>query len=94
MQMMDLLNCFYIIFIQSGSDQLMEKMGELNETFNKHRLRLQIVIELKQQEQLEIMEGLRDDPQNDLFSDTSSITGQSAASSTSSRSSKGTRTSG
>ena len=78
----------------SGSDNIMEKMKELNETFEKHRTRLQLVIETKQKEQLEIMEGLRDEPQNDLFSDTSSITGQSAVSSSSSRSSKGTRTSG
>ena len=71
----------------------MEKIKELKDTFSKHRLRLQIVIENKQKEQMEIFEGLRDDPQNDLYSDTSSITGQSAISS-SSRSSKGTRTSG
>ena len=72
----------------------MEKIKELKETFNKHRTRLQIVIENKEKERLEILEGIRDDPQNDLYSDTSSITGQSAVSSTSSRSSKGTRTSG
>ena len=55
---------------------------------------MQEQIENKEKERLEILEGIRDDPQNDLYSDTSSITGQSAVSSTSSRSSKGTRTSG
>ena len=72
----------------------MEKMDELMETFTKHRTRLQIVVENKKKEELEILEGIRDDPQNDLYSDTSSITGQSAVSSSSSRSSKGSRSTG
>jgi len=73
---------------------LTEKFNDLMETFTKHRTRLQIVVENKKKEELEILEGVRDDPQNDLYSDTSSITGQSAVSSTSSRSSKGTRITG
>merc|ERR1712173_549700 len=47
--------------------------------FRKHNERLNVVIQKKEQEALEILEGVRDDPDNDLFSDTSSITGQSVS---------------
>ncbi|XP_066919539.1 putative elongator complex protein 1 isoform X2 [Clytia hemisphaerica] len=90
----DLIETNFKPAILECQENLTEKITELKETFNKHRTRLQIVIANKEQERLEILEGIRDDPQNELYSDTSSITGQSAVSSTSSRSSKGTRTSG
>ena len=56
----------------------------------KYKERLQVVLETRDLERLEILQGIRDDPENDLYSDTSSITGQSAIS----VGSKGTRTSG
>merc|ERR1711884_792239 len=69
-------------------EQQAEKIEELSEKFNKHKERLRIVKQKKQQEALEILEGIRDDPENDLFSDTSSITGQSVSSVASSQGSR------
>ena len=60
-------------------EQLEEKIHELSTKFVKHKERLKVVVEKKAQEALEILEGVRDDPENDLFSDTSSITGQSVS---------------
>ena len=56
----------------------------------RYQKRLRVVLETRELERLEILQGIRDDPENDLYSDTSSITGQSAIS----VGSKGTRTSG
>lgn len=72
-------------------EQQVEKIEELSEKFNKHKDRLRVVVQKKEQEAFEILEGVRDDPENDLFSDTSSITGQSVSSVASSQ---GTRASG
>merc|ERR1712142_1137684 len=60
-------------------DQVVEKIEDLGSRFRKHKERLKVVIQKKEQEALEILEGVRDDPDNDLFSDTSSITGQSVS---------------
>lgn len=65
-------------------------MKDLSEKFVKYKERLRVVLETRELERLEILQGIRDDPENDLYSDTSSITGQSAIS----VGSKGTRTSG
>jgi len=74
-------------------EQITEKIDELSTKFVKHKERLRVVIQKKEQEALEILEGVRDDPENDLFSDTSSITGQSV-STMASTDSKGSRASG
>ena len=71
-------------------EQAFEKIEGLKEKYEKYEKRLQIVMETKQREQFEIVEGLRDDVENDLYSDTSSITGQSVTTA----SSKGTRSTG
>lgn len=65
-------------------------MKDLSEKFVKYKERLRVVLETRELERLEILQGIRDDPENDLYSDTSSITGQSVIS----VGSKGTRTSG
>ena len=71
-------------------EQAFEKIEGLKEKYEKYEKRLQIVMETKQREQFEIVEGLRDDVENDLYSDTSSITGQSVTTA----SSKGSRSTG
>merc|ERR1711881_348813 len=48
-------------------EQITEKIDELSTKFVKHKERLRVVIQKKEQEALEILEGVRDDPENDLF---------------------------
>jgi len=72
------------------ADHYLDQIKELMVKFTTYKNRLKQVIEIKERETLEILQGIRDDPDNDLYSDTSSITGQSV----SSVGSKGTRSTG
>jgi len=67
-----------------------ENVCTFREDFVRYKDRLAVVRSLKEKESLEIADGLLDEPRNELFSETSSISGQSAMSS----SSRGSRSSG
>ena len=72
-----------------GCDLTEAKITDLQTRFMKHTNRLNVVVANKEREKLEISEGIRDEAENDLFSDTTSVTGNS----TSSASSRGSRSS-
>lgn len=76
--------------IHNHYEQTVEKLEDLQAKFKTYESRLKVVIEKKARENMEILEGVRDDPDNDLYSDISSITGQSVTTA----SSKGSRSSG